>query len=509
MLHKERTNHNPSLSPLTDQHVKDVDIASQTSQSNSQAPSPTNDSRPAPSIVQQVLTPGAVVFSFPSTCFSSSQAAYRVIQDQIGALDGAKCISMYSTKPTKDLNIETLFQNPTHAILAVNEGMIVADMVYHASSSDAGDLASLTRVQLNFLNIPVGATLVSSLIQSFRYYGKVYQVKKFTTDGFFEGLVSVIVDNTGTYEDDERRQVPVKPLSGAPPVCYYCRQAGHIKSKWSAKTRHKNSTAFGQLLDDYEEDTQLDQKRKDKTLEKEPLTIQAPDKTQHTEQDIILKGDLYRAFMPKTKKVDEVHYMGGTAASQWASEEISSRMAVDKHPDDQDDDVMDTQDSILIELRKQESEINSTSAESQPQQQKEFLSFIKSRLLHLDILCIQETSSFHHQDHLTEDQIHRFTSFLFPRCTSIVTKYCAIVCLLPDLALDASCVSLDERCIVASVLDSNRQLLCRIANLYVLAQASDRPTFFSFLLNLPFFAESEMDTAWLFTDDLDINLHSQ
>ncbi|CAO3686812.1 unnamed protein product [Rhizopus stolonifer] len=282
MSHKELTNHNTPFPPLTSQHVRNVNHISQTSSFSNQLPwstvvtnglkkkvisishraiSTENDLRPAPhiifedptlsdhilsckaaSIVQQALTPGVVIFLFPSTCFSTGQTAYRAIQEQIGQLDGVKCISMYSTKPTKELIIEALFWDSVDARLAINIGVAVDGVVFKASSSNAGGLASLTRVHLDFLNIPTGKTLSDSLFQSFQYYGKVYQIKKFTTD------VSILIDNTGTYEDDEGNQVPVKPLSrmlylqawdnyvhatfrGAPPVCYYYRQAGHIRSK--------------------------------------------------------------------------------------------------------------------------------------------------------------------------------------------------------------------------------------------------------------------------------------
>lgn len=77
---------------------------------------------------------------------------------------------------------------------------------------------------------------------NFNCFGKVHH------RWFFEGLVFVLIDNTGTYEDEKGNQVPVKPLSrmlylqtwdnyvpatfrGAPPVCYYCRQVRHIRSK--------------------------------------------------------------------------------------------------------------------------------------------------------------------------------------------------------------------------------------------------------------------------------------
>lgn len=50
-------------------------------------------------IIQQALTPSAVVFSFPEDLFSSRKAAYHAIQVQIGVLKGIKCLNMYSAFP--------------------------------------------------------------------------------------------------------------------------------------------------------------------------------------------------------------------------------------------------------------------------------------------------------------------------------------------------------------------------------------------------------------------------
>ncbi|CAO3691977.1 unnamed protein product [Rhizopus stolonifer] len=113
----------------------------------------------------------------------------------------------------KELIIEALFKNYENAHTTIRLGVVIDGVVYQASSSNAGGLASLTRVQLDFLNIPTGETLSDRLLQFCKYYGKVYQIKKHTTDGFFEGQISMMIDSTGMYEDDEGNQVPVKPLS--------------------------------------------------------------------------------------------------------------------------------------------------------------------------------------------------------------------------------------------------------------------------------------------------------
>lgn len=49
--------------------------------------------RRATAIVQQALTPGAVVFSFSRLLFKSRHETYRVIRDQMEDIDGVKHIS--------------------------------------------------------------------------------------------------------------------------------------------------------------------------------------------------------------------------------------------------------------------------------------------------------------------------------------------------------------------------------------------------------------------------------
>ena len=93
---------------------------------------------------------------------------------------------------------------------------------------------------------------------------------------------------------------------------------------------------------------------------------------------------------------------------------------------------------------------------------KEFSSFLRT-FTGVDILCLQEVSHFHSQVSLSDDQIRSF-SFLFPRCSFVVSKHCAIVCLKPGLSLDSTVVALDERFVAASVMDA-QQMSCVVLHL--------------------------------------------
>ncbi|KAI8095519.1 hypothetical protein BDF21DRAFT_393840 [Thamnidium elegans] len=96
---------------------------------------------------------------------------------------------------------------------------------------------------------------------------------------------------------------------------------------------------------------------------------------------------------------------------------------------------------------------------SHPNIQKEFCSFLPNHLLSLDILCLQEVSCFQQHDHLSEDYIHQFNNFLFPNTTSVVSKHTAIVCLNRNFYLDDTAISMNERCVVASVKYVHRNLV--------------------------------------------------
>jgi hypothetical protein len=118
---------------------------------------------------------------------------------------------------------------------------------------------------------------------------------------------------------------------------------------------------------------------------------------------------------------------------------------------------------------------------------------------------LQEVSHFFSQESLTADQIRSF-SFIFPRCSFVVSKHCAIICLKSGLTLDDTAVLLDERLVVATVKDAHQNVLCRVANTYMPAQSSDRPQFLDSFLSLSLWSEVS-NTPWMLVGDFNIHLH--
>ncbi|KAK4521564.1 uncharacterized protein ATC70_007325 [Mucor velutinosus] len=144
--------------------------------------------------------------------------------------------------------------------------------------------------------------------------------------------------------------------------------------------------------------------------------------------------------------------------------------------------------------------------QSNPTNLKEFSSYLRSSSLHLDILCLQEVSHFRSQSTLTESQVRSF-SFAFPNCSLVVSKHCAIICLNSRYSLVDTEVLLDERCLVASVVDASSNVLCKVANVYGPAQSSDRPSFISDFLSLSVWSDV-FNTPWMVMGDFNIHLHS-
>ena len=93
------------------------------------------------------------------------------------------------------------------------------------------------------------------------------------------------------------------------------------------------------------------------------------------------------------------------------------------------------------------------------------------------------------------------------RCSFVVSKHCAIVCLKPGLSLDSTVVALDERFVAASVMDAQQNVLCRVASVYVPAQSSDRPQFLDSFLSLPLWSEVS-NTPWMLAGDFNMHLHT-
>ena len=139
--------------------------------------------------------------------------------------------------------------------------------------------------------------------------------------------------------------------------------------------------------------------------------------------------------------------------------------------------------------------------------QKMFLSFLKSSSLSVDILCLQEVSAFRHSPHLTPEQCHKFTTYIFPNCSTVFTKHCAIICLNPSLYLDDAIVSSNERCISATVINSHtKSPVCSIINVYGPAQASERYSFLDYFMTLPFADQLTSDASTILLGDFNLQL---
>ena len=103
----------------------------------------------------------------------------------------------------------------------------------------------MVHVNLNLLRIPDKETFLVDLKKSLRFYGEVYQVKRYTCGGFFEGEISVVLDTKSGYSTVNGDLAPCQPLErmlylsvwdtfvpatfkGAKRVCNFCRKAGHV-----------------------------------------------------------------------------------------------------------------------------------------------------------------------------------------------------------------------------------------------------------------------------------------
>ncbi|KAJ8656559.1 hypothetical protein O0I10_007636 [Lichtheimia ornata] len=97
---------------------------------------------------------------------------------------------------------------------------------------------------------------------------------------------------------------------------------------------------------------------------------------------------------------------------------------------------------------------------------------------------------------------------MFPGCSCVVTKHVAIICIRSDLSLTDTMVSMDERVVVASIVDHQQHTLCRVINSYVPAQPIARPDFLSSFMALPFIEDLNSEAGpWVLVGDFNMNLH--
>jgi hypothetical protein len=207
--------------------------------------------RKATAIVQQALSSGSVLFSFPGKLFGDRTDAYKSIQDQIAAEVEFRPISTWRQNAGGDLLVEAKFDSKAAATKAVNEGVMVNGVMYKAipTSSGSGDAVggNLTHVQFTMLScIPDKDTFLVDMLDSLAFYGKVYQLKKYTRKGYFEGKMSVLLDTSVGMKGEDGKVIPPQPLTrmlylsawdnfapaqfkNAPPVCHFCRLSGHVR----------------------------------------------------------------------------------------------------------------------------------------------------------------------------------------------------------------------------------------------------------------------------------------
>jgi hypothetical protein len=211
----------------------------------------------AMAIVQQALSSGSVLFSLPKGLFGDRFECYKIIQEQISRQVEFRPLSLYNQRSANELLIEAKFESVSDATTALKEGITVNGVVYKAYSTKETTVSgSLKHVQLTILRMTEKTTFLSDLMSSLEYYGKVLQVKKYTRNGFFEGHVSVLLDTSVGYKDAEGKLVEAKPLErmlymcewdcfavaafrGAPPVCHFCRQSGHIRAACPTLAKRK------------------------------------------------------------------------------------------------------------------------------------------------------------------------------------------------------------------------------------------------------------------------------
>jgi hypothetical protein len=238
----------------------------------------------ATAMIQNTLFMETVLFSFKASDFQHHTEAYKLVNDNVGEIISGIPITKYGNPQRNELIIEVKFCNPTDGTKAVKEGFVFKDILYKGVPANDGANDKLVRLSLSQLPFFVSRQELSDgLRQSLGRFGKVCQVKRLTNRGYFEGEAVVILDispqDDAPWHQLERRLhlatwdivVPAS-FKGAPPICFLCRQSGHIRKNCP---RLEHVTCFnckgkghyarhcpepkaneGQQLDDYLESTQ-------------------------------------------------------------------------------------------------------------------------------------------------------------------------------------------------------------------------------------------------------------
>ncbi|KAI8367997.1 hypothetical protein EDC96DRAFT_415801, partial [Choanephora cucurbitarum] len=152
--------------------------------------------RRAASLVQQALTDGSVLFSFPAGMFATHIDAYRSIRENIGPVTGFQHLSGYTSNPGKgDMLIEARFVSGDDRRKAMEQGITIGARNFVGTPTSSGAHAkNFVHVALTLLHIPAEGELLQGLKDSLQHYGTVHQIKQFTCEGFFDGKISFVID---------------------------------------------------------------------------------------------------------------------------------------------------------------------------------------------------------------------------------------------------------------------------------------------------------------------------
>ncbi|KAG2193940.1 hypothetical protein INT47_003510 [Mucor saturninus] len=200
------------------------------------------------SIVNQQLTVGSVLFSFPATVFKHRVDAYNAIQSQCGRIHGVRPISYYGVPSDSNMLLEVKFKYDNGTTKAITSGVSVKDKTFKGFRTNFSDKNNLVHVKLSILHIPDQENFLEDLMTSLAYYGQILQIKEYSCGGYFEGQMSVNLNTGVGYTDEDDEYHSSVPLSnnlylsewdcfaastskGAPSVCHWCHVAGHIRSK--------------------------------------------------------------------------------------------------------------------------------------------------------------------------------------------------------------------------------------------------------------------------------------
>ena len=100
-----------------------------------------------------------------------------------------------------------------------------------------------------------------------------------------------------------------------------------------------------------------------------------------------------------------------------------------------------------------------------PQHQKSYTKYLRSKQLDLDIICLQEVTP--HQP--TKDTSCQLTSkqskrleMSFNNKDMIYTKHCAVICLNQKYHLTSSGIAKDGRCIFSTLIDTQNNNICNL-----------------------------------------------